>query len=100
MGTEELALTATAVDNRPLLHILLYKYQQGKTLTDRRTTLWERGTRVQQQSTATVEPAPGPDERHQTSDLRVKPHPTLLPTVHTEMVAIKTRYGFRTKISL
>jgi hypothetical protein len=30
MGTEELALTATAVDNRPLLHILLYKYQQGE----------------------------------------------------------------------
>ena len=50
------------------------------------TALGARREPVQQQSTATVEFAPERGELHQTADVRMKPHPTLLPTVHTEKV--------------
>lgn len=63
-----------------------------RTLSDLPAPLWERGapnvpTVVQQRSTATVAPEPGPTERHQTSEQRMRLHQTLPPTVVVQVVS-------------
>jgi hypothetical protein len=90
-------LTATTANKRVLRRILMDTRQQVAdaagppgTALGAREHLHSRSslisppnvaTVVQQRSTATVAPEPGPNERHQTSDERIHLHRTSLPTV-------------------